>query len=41
MSLGNLGPLELGTIAVGVLVIAGVIYWRIRLSKRGINEDKF
>jgi hypothetical protein len=41
MTLENFGPLELGMIVVGVLVIAGVIYWRIRLSKRGINEDKF
>jgi hypothetical protein len=33
MHIGDLGPIELGMIAVGVLVLAGVIYWRIRLSR--------
>ena len=40
MHIGDLGPIELGLIAVGVLVLAGVIYWRIRWSRIPKDTDE-
>lgn len=33
MILGSLGPVEWGAIIAGVLLIAGFIYWRIRMGR--------
>jgi hypothetical protein len=33
MLIGEMGPLEVGTIVVAIVVIAGLAYWRIRLSR--------
>ncbi len=33
MHIGDLGPIELGLIAVVVVLLVGGIYWRIRLAR--------
>jgi hypothetical protein len=40
MHIGDLGPIELGMIAVGVLVVAGIVYWRIRLARIPKDADE-
>jgi hypothetical protein len=40
MHIGDLGPIELGMIALGVLVVAGIVYWRIRLARIPKNADE-
>jgi hypothetical protein len=40
MHIGDLGPIELGMIAVGVLLLAGFIYWRMRLARIPKDQDE-
>jgi len=38
--LGSLEPVEWGAIIVGVLLVAGFIYWRIRMGRTTKQEDE-
>jgi hypothetical protein len=40
MIVGILEPLELGAIVVAIVVVAGLIYWRIRESRIDKREEK-
>jgi|HubBroStandDraft_6_1064221.scaffolds.fasta_scaffold455809_2 hypothetical protein len=40
MHIGDLGPIELGMIAIVVLLLAAGIYWRIRLARIPKNAQE-
>lgn len=36
--LASLGPPEIGTIVLGAIVVVGLIYWRVRMGRKGRDE---
>jgi len=40
MTIGSLEPIELGALVVGAVIIAGLIFWRMRQGRMDKNAEK-